>query len=195
MPPLLYLALAYLLGSFPSAFVFTAGFSRADIRLVGSGNVGGMNAFRNVGPLPGILTTAVDVGKGALAAWLGVVLFPGRLWIAGLGGAAAAAGHNWMPWLGFRGGKGLGATVGALLVLAPRALLAVGLTYLVAVVLLRDSYAAVVVGMALLPAATWIAGKGLPLGLAGVAIAAVVIAKHLKEWRSFVERRAGRRRV
>lgn len=190
MPPLVYLALSYLLGSFPSAFIFAAAFSRADVRLVGSGNVGGMNTFRNVGPLPGLLTAVADVGKGALGVWLGTILFPDRLWIAFLGGAAAAAGHNWMPWLGFRGGKGLGATAGALLVLAPRALVVIGVVYCLAIAFLRDSYAAVVVAMALLPAALWVTGRGMVPGLAGAVLAAVVIVKHMGEWRSFLERRS-----
>lgn len=194
MPPLVYLALAYLLGSFPSAFIYTAVLGRADIRAVGSGNIGGMNTFRNVGAAPGILTALTDLGKGVLATWLGVILFPGRLWIAGLGAAAAAAGHNWMPWLGFRGGKGLGVTFGALMVLQPWTLLVVAVTYGSSIAFLRDSYAAVVVAMGLLPAALWVLGKNLPLALAGVVLAAAVIAKHLKEWREFLDRRAATKR-
>jgi glycerol-3-phosphate acyltransferase PlsY len=191
MPPIAYLALAYLLGSFPSAFIYTAAFRGADIRKVGSGNIGGMNTFRNVGPLPGLLTGLTDLGKGMLAAWLGLTLFPGQPLWAGLGGAAAAAGHNWMPWLGFRGGKGVGATFGALLVLQPWALVAVALIYGAGIAVLRDSYPAVVVAMALLPAIMWVAGGSIAYPAAGFAIAVVVIAKHVREWREYWARRRG----
>ena len=67
---------AYLIGSFPSAYIMARLRKGIDIRGVGSKNVGAMNVFYKVGFAEGILVLAVDISKGAaavaLARWLGV---------------------------------------------------------------------------------------------------------------------------
>ena len=64
---------------------------------------------------------AIDIGKGALAAWLGPRI-AGGFDPAGTALActlAAAAGHTWPVFFGFRGGKGAATLVGGLLVAWP----------------------------------------------------------------------------
>jgi len=122
----LFVLVGYVLGSTPSAYLMSCLFGRGDIRAVGSGNVGGMNAFRNVHPLAGLLTGLFDVLKGSAAVWAAQTWgsYPGTPdWLPLLAAAAAVMGHNYMLFLGFRGGKGLGTTVGALLVLWPAGIL------------------------------------------------------------------------
>ena len=75
---ILYIAIAlisaYLIGSFPSAYVAGRLRKGIDIREVGTRNMGAMNVFYQVGFVAGLLVLAVDVGKGAaavaLARWL-----------------------------------------------------------------------------------------------------------------------------
>jgi acyl phosphate:glycerol-3-phosphate acyltransferase len=186
MHPLAVIALAYLIGSFPSAYIYTRLFGRRDIQRVGSGNVGGMNTFRNVGALPGLLTAVTDVSKGALAMWLASRLMSSDPFLMGLAAVAVVAGHNWMPWLGMRGGKGLGAAAGALWVYMPGAIASFAAGYALAVAVLRDSYAAVVVGVATLPAAMWLIGRSPVYAVIGLGLAAVIIAKHTGELRDYL---------
>lgn len=109
---------AYLIGSFPSAYLMARLRKGIDIRAVGSKNVGAMNVFYKVGFAEGILVLAMDIGKGAvaiaLARWLGVPV------IAELfAGVAAVMGHSFPVWLKFRGGRGGATVIGILIFLMP----------------------------------------------------------------------------
>jgi len=100
----LALICAYLIGSFPSAYIAGRARKGIDIRKVGSRNVGAMNVFYKIGFWEGVLVLAVDMGKGAaavaLARWLGVPM------IAELcAGAAVVIGHGFPIFLKFRGGR------------------------------------------------------------------------------------------
>jgi glycerol-3-phosphate acyltransferase PlsY len=185
MHPLAAVAVAYLIGSFPSAYVYTRLLGGRDIRQVGSGNVGGMNTFRNVGPLPGLLTAVTDVTKGILAVWLATRWFPGWPLLVGLAAVSVVAGHNWMPWLGMRGGKGLGASAGALAIYQPASIGVFLAAYAVGLTLFRNSYTAVVMGAAALPLSMWLLGGTLAHGLAGLGLAIVIIAKHMDQLREY----------
>ena len=109
---------AYLIGSFPSAYLMARLRKGIDIRGVGSKNVGAMNVFYKVGFAEGILVLAMDMSKGAvaiaLARWLGVPV------IAELfAGVAAVIGHSFPVWLKFRGGRGGATVIGILIFLMP----------------------------------------------------------------------------
>ncbi len=135
MSTLFWLALTgYLIGGLP--FGYWAGrWLGIDVRRIGSGNIGATNVFRVLGPVPGLLVLAADMGKGALSAHLGLT-WGGTLgpWAAAVAGLAAVAGHNWSYLLGFRGGRGVATAAGVVFYLIPGAA-ALGLLALVAVVL------------------------------------------------------------
>jgi len=117
--------LAYLLGSL-SGSLLVGRLRGLDIRLHGSGNAGGTNALRVAGWKFALAVVIIDVGKGVLAVLLGG-------WqsgqagssvtdmhdLAALCGFAAVLGHCWPVFFGFRGGKGAGTAIGAVLILAP----------------------------------------------------------------------------
>lgn len=134
---------AYLAGSIPWAFVVVRVFWGQDIRTLGSGNTGATNVLRVFGVAPGIGVLLLDGAKGALGVWLATLLAPaqwgpsGTDWMGVLGAAASIAGHSFSPWIGFRGGKGVATTAGAVLVLAPRVWPLVLLVFLVTVGLSR----------------------------------------------------------
>lgn len=133
MMSLLLLA-AYLLGSL-SGSLLLGRLRGVDIRTLGSGNAGGTNALRTQGWAFALGTVLVDVGKGALAAWLARRFGGGDAWLPYAAAAAAVAGHVWPAFHGFRGGKGAGTLVGALLVLWPLSLPAVLGTWITVLVL------------------------------------------------------------
>ena len=153
---LIKIALGYLLGSI-SGSLWLGRLRRVDIRTQGSGNAGGTNAFRTQGLWFGLGVGLIDVGKGALAAWLGGqggTDSHATLIAARLTGAAAAAGHVWPLYHGFRGGKGVAVVIGVLLVLWPPALLVLGGVLLL--VLTMTGYVglgSILAGAALVPAA------------------------------------------
>ena len=124
---LLLILVAYAFGSIAGSLVLGR-LRGVDIRTQGSGNAGGTNAFRTQGWRFALGVVAIDIGKGALAAGLGLALAPAGLdWpphaLAAACGAAAVIGHTWPVFFGFRGGKGAGTLVGALAVMWPTSLL------------------------------------------------------------------------
>jgi glycerol-3-phosphate acyltransferase PlsY len=118
----LYIALAiicaYLIGSFPSAYIVARLRKGIDIREVGSRNMGAMNVFYKIGFWSGLLVLAMDIGKGAgavaLARWLGVPMIAQFF-----AGAAVVVGHGFPVFLKFRGGKGGATVIGILAFLMP----------------------------------------------------------------------------
>lgn len=113
------LFLGYIIGSLPTANAI-AGLFGIDLRSEGSGNPGANNARRLGGPGLSIAILAVETGKGAAAVLAGDILGGSpEMAAAGLG---AATGNVYNVWYRFQGGKGLGITLGVLLVAWPLAL-------------------------------------------------------------------------
>lgn len=114
---------AYLLGSL-SGSLLLGRLRGVDIRTQGSGNAGGTNAFRTQGAKFALGVVIIDIGKGALAAWLGLRFADASnaAWLAYATAFAAALGHVWPLWHGFRGGKGAATVVGGIAVLWPMAI-------------------------------------------------------------------------
>jgi acyl phosphate:glycerol-3-phosphate acyltransferase len=122
---LLYLAAAggYLLGSIPFGLILSKLAGHGDIRRIGSGNIGATNVLRTGNKGLALATLLLDAGKGATAALVAARWGEVASMIAA---GAAVLGHNFPVWLGFRGGKGVATTLGALLALAwPVGLLAI----------------------------------------------------------------------
>jgi glycerol-3-phosphate acyltransferase PlsY len=123
LPIVATLLAAYLLGSL-SGSLLLGKLRGVDIRTQGSGNAGGTNALRTQGAKFALGVVIIDIGKGALAAWLGL-RFAGDTnpaWLPYAAAFAAALGHVWPIWHGFRGGKGAATVVGGIAVLWPMAI-------------------------------------------------------------------------
>ncbi|WP_418766653.1 glycerol-3-phosphate 1-O-acyltransferase PlsY [Longicatena caecimuris] len=109
---ILYILLGYLLGSLPFALIIGKLFYKTDVRNYGSGNLGGTNAGRVLGKKTGISVIACDVLKVVVA--VGIVSYFDReasIWA----GFAAAFGHCYPIFAGFRGGKAVATMFGFLL--------------------------------------------------------------------------------
>lgn len=105
----------YLLGNISMGLIVSERY-HMDIREHGSGNAGTTNVLRTLGWLPSVLTLVGDVLKSFLACMLGK-------WLAGApgllaGGFMAVVGHNWPAFSGFRGGKGMAASLGIIFALS-----------------------------------------------------------------------------
>jgi acyl phosphate:glycerol-3-phosphate acyltransferase len=118
-------AASYLLGSFPTGYLLGRLWG-VNVLERGSGRTGGTNVLRSAGVVPAMLTGVLDFGKGALAVWLAGQVAPEALQatLQVLAGAAVILGHNYSLFLNFRGGAGVGTSLGALAVIYwPAALL------------------------------------------------------------------------
>jgi acyl phosphate:glycerol-3-phosphate acyltransferase len=139
---LIIVALAYVVGSFPTSIIVGKLLRGIDIREHGSGNAGGTNVFRVLGAGPGIFVMLFDVFKGFAATfWISKIgagslsVEPGLLML--IAGCAAIAGHILTIFAGFRGGKGVGTAAGMLIALFPNALLACLVVFFVMLALTR----------------------------------------------------------
>ena len=108
----------YVLGSLPIAYLVVKQKSGMDIRVSGSGNVGGFNAFQVTNSrLIGYLVGVLDGLKGLVAVLL-VGFFVGEnFWLKALGLFGSVLGHNYPVWLRFKGGRGLATACGGLFLL------------------------------------------------------------------------------
>ena len=183
---------AFLLGSIPTGYL-VARAKGVDIRKHGSGNIGATNVFRTLGKPLGIFVFLVDALKGFAAVWLGARYGGGSDWSGILAAVAAIAGHNYTPWLGFKGGKGIATSAGVLLALMPLAVLSIAIVWIVVFKVSRYVSLASICAAAALPLAVgtlWYAGCGGNGPLLGFAllISALAIWRH----RTNIERlRAG----
>lgn len=109
---------AYLLGAIPFGFLITRLRTGADIRNLGSGNIGATNVTRTQGKGWGALTLLLDAGKAIAAVLVCAHLSP-LPWMGAAGGAAAVVGHCYPITIGFRGGKGVATGLGAFAIIAP----------------------------------------------------------------------------
>ena len=190
------LAAGYFVGGVPVAALVARALGR-DIFAVGSGNMGAMNTARNVGALAGVAVLALDLGKGALAAAIGIrmavaagISDPLAMGLAG--GVGAVIGHAWSPYVRFRGGKALATAFGATLPVAPWAG-AAGVVLLIALTLIvRAATAAAIATLSLYPFLTgavllrlgWAREDAFAAATAAALVAVVSIVKHLRARRA-----------
>jgi len=174
----LLVAGGYLAGSMPFGYWIVRLFSGEDIRLHGSGNVGGTNVWRSFGARFGVPVILLDILKGLVPALI-ASLTRGPL-VAVLAGAAAMLGH-WRPlFLRFRrGGKMVATCGGAVIGIAPL-VAAVGLVVWV-VVFVAGRYASVasiLAAISLAPAAILLDQSLLVVIFMGVAAVAIIWLHH-----------------
>lgn len=179
----LLVPVAWLLGTFPSAQLVARAHGR-DILQEGSGNPGASNVGRLLGWKAGALVLLLDFAKGAIAAGAGLAI-DGRA-AACILGVAAVVGHT-LP-LYRKGGKGVAAAGGALVVLYP--LIVVGLAViwvLVARVLHKASLASLLITI-LFPIAVFVLGfDRWEVGVVG-GLALLVVVRHAANIRRLLRR-------
>lgn len=153
---LIWMLVAYLLGSIPTGYLLAKWLKGIDIREHGSGNPGATNVFRVVGKTAGILTLMIDCLKGYLPVQIVLLGHSLNLQQAALIGLSAIAGHNWTIFLRFRGGKGVATSAGVFLALLPvPSLIAIGF-FLVALATTRHVSIGSMLGALSLCVSTWI---------------------------------------
>lgn len=104
---------AYLVGGIPFGLWICRWWSGYDPRQYGSGNIGATNVYRLLGPKGFVVVLLLDAAKGFGAVQAGAVVCGARTpWLMVLFGVCAICGANWSVYLRFKGGKGVGVSLG-----------------------------------------------------------------------------------
>ena len=180
---------SYLIGSIPAGYI-AGHIAGIDIRTVGSGNIGATNVTRVLGKRYGYPVFIVDFLKGFAAVGMSIMIakraqpasVPSDLFGV-VGAVACVLGHSFPVWLGFKGGKGVAASAGALFGLTPFvALIAVAvwlvIFYLTRYVSVASMTAALAVPIAILSMTFLGQTGGTALLYFSICLAAVVIVRH-----------------
>lgn len=168
------LAAAYLIGAIPFSGLLARAMRRVDLRTFGSGTVSGTGLYRVAGWRALFVGGVLDVAKGCVGPLLAGA---GRPALRALAGGAAVTGHNWSPYLGGAGGRGISPALGALLPTAPEGT-AVLLGGLAAGKLVHaTSLGALAADVALIPLLARTRGRS--GALAGAAVVVPMLAKRL----------------
>jgi glycerol-3-phosphate acyltransferase PlsY len=182
----LLLLAAYLLGAVPAAYLAAKWSRRIDIRQYGTGQAGAGNLWRVTSWRLGLPVAIFDIGKGMPAVWAAqlVGLDIAQQIAVGL---AAIVGHNWPVFLRFSNGRGIGTTIGVIVILplindmTPWVVVTF-LTIVIVIVstlIMRSSPVPVLAGVAALPLVGWGLGEPLSVILGFLAIFLIVIIKRL----------------
>ena len=167
----------YVLGSLAWGYWLARIVTGTDIRRVGSANTGAANVWRVAGFKTAFAVALLDIGKGSLAAAVGLVVGGGTgAVVAGIG---ALIGH-WRPlFLRFRrGGKIVATTVGVALVMAPLASLAVAVLWWLVLLSTRYTSVASITGAIALPPLVYVFGGSWAEVLFTVGAAVAILALH-----------------
>jgi glycerol-3-phosphate acyltransferase PlsY len=148
-----------------------------DIRDYGSGNVGASNVWQSVSKALVVPVGVAQIAQGVAGVLIARALGHGA-GVQVAAGLAAVVAHNWNPWLGFRGGRGVGLALGFMLVLSLPVLVAFTLIAVAGVPLRRipEMMLAAIVAM---PLTALAAGGGAALVSGFAALVALLVAKRV----------------
>jgi len=179
MTPYVVLVSSYILGAIPFGYLIYRQKTGRDIRGEGSGNIGATNVARLAGKGAGIVTLLLDVGKGYLAVMLAVWFVPADSDWKTYAALAVLVGHMFPVFLRFHGGKGVAAALGSFAALAPWAVLAILVAFVVVVITRRYvSLGAIVAAVLFLPA-EWVYYHPSLVQMVGSSVAvALIIYRH-----------------
>lgn len=114
-----FVLVSYLFGALPIGLLVGRMVKGIDVRDYGSGNIGASNVWRTMGPFWGVAVFLFDFCKGYFPTHLAERVPDVSPWLPVLVGLAAILGHNFSPFLRFKGGKGVATSLGVVYGLSP----------------------------------------------------------------------------
>jgi glycerol-3-phosphate acyltransferase PlsY len=200
MATVVFIVIAYLIGSLSFAVIVSRLMGLPDPHSYGSGNPGATNVLRTGNKLAALLTLLGDGAKGWLAVFL-AERFAWRFGVddLGLAGVALAvfAGHLWPVFFRLQGGKGVATAAGILFAIDWRIGLGTLATWIVIAAFFRYSSLAALVAAAFAPFFTALVLGFTPYGAAVLGIGALLVWRHAENIRKLVagtESRIGEKR-
>ncbi len=171
-------ALGYFLGAIPFGVIW-AKQAGIDIMKVGSGNIGATNVMRVLGKKAGLSVFALDVLKGLLPPLIARGLGLDQNWQF-FAGIAAVLGHTASPFLGFKGGKGIATSLGALLGSVPLTALSSFGVFLVLLAAFRWVSLGSVAAALVVPVFAYVFHESPTVQIALIPVCLLIIVKHRK---------------
>ena len=173
------LFISYLLGSFPSGFLYAKNLKGIDLRLVGSGSTGATNVLRNIGKWPALIVFIIDVLKGFIAVKIAYFFLSNNI-MQVLAGLFAIVGHIWPIWLKGRGGKAVATGLGMFIALSWKVGLASFGTFLIVISLTKIVSLSSITAALLLPIymLIYVETFNHPFTIFSFIVAIIVIWKH-----------------
>ena len=163
----------YLLGSIPFALLLGG----AELRRLGSGNLGAANVLRVRRTSIALTVLSLDIAKGCAAVLVASGVNAGAATTAAVGGGAIL-GHVYPVWLRFRGGKGVATTFGVFTLLSPLAAAGAAGVFGVAVVSTRYVSVGSMLAVASFPALVFVTNGDSAAMVAAVGAAVLVVFRH-----------------
>lgn len=186
------LATGYFLGCFATGYYLVRWRKDEDVRELGSGNIGAKNVGRVLGYPGFVLTCLGDLAKGALAVAI-ALYFTNDHRLALVALIAAVIGHIWPFQLGFRGGKGVATSLGALLIYNYRLAAIFVVICAIGFIFARRTVLVGLTAYALLPVAGFFLNQD-SVQIAGLSIlATLVLAAHHKNLADEINQALARR--
>jgi len=173
------LLISYLLGSFPSGFLYAKNLKGIDLRYVGSGSTGATNVLRNIGKWPALIVFILDVLKGFIAVKIAYFFLSDNIFQV-LAGLFAITGHIWPIWLKGKGGKAVATGLGMFIALSWKVGLASFGTFLIVISLTKIVSLSSITAAILLPIYMfkYIGTFNDPYTIFSFIVAIIVIWKH-----------------
>ena len=173
------LLISYLLGSFPSGFLYAKNLKGIDLRYVGSGSTGATNVLRNIGKWPALIVFILDVLKGFIAVKIAYFFLSDNIFQV-LAGLFAITGHIWPIWLKGKGGKAVATGLGMFIALSWKVGLASFGTFLIMISLTKIVSLSSITAAILLPIYMfkYIGTFNDPYTIFSFIVAIIVIYKH-----------------
>jgi acyl phosphate:glycerol-3-phosphate acyltransferase len=187
---LLFVAVAYLIGSVSFAVVTSKVFGLPDPHSYGSGNPGATNVLRTGNKAAALVTLVGDGAKGWLAVWLAMRLGPtfGVLaWTVPAVVVAVFLGHLFPVFHRFAGGKGVATAAGILVALHWPLGLALAVIWLVMAYGFKISSLAALTAAALAPLGTFYVFGNTPVAWSMVPVSLLLFWRHRSNIRQLLE--------
>jgi acyl phosphate:glycerol-3-phosphate acyltransferase len=182
------LVAAYLIGSFPTAYLVSRYGKGVDIRDVGSHNLGAMNVFYSLGFVEGMIVLLTDIGKGAAGVFVAELLHTNLL-VMMFAGAMVVVGHAFPVFLKFRGGKGGAACIGILMYFMPWGVPIYLGTFLILLAILRVPTISYSLAFFVFPLIGWLINRSWEFVVYSLVLVLLPLAKYIP--RLFEMRRKG----
>ena len=157
---------SFFAGAIPFCFVLGKLVGKKRLSDIGDKNPGGWNLVFNVSKIWGFIGILLDMAKGYFAYFLayrfaseGFIPFletTNSQLIAIVAGCAAVLGHNYTPYLKFKGGKGLATWGGFMIAISPWNFIVGGLGLLLGLLVARNMIWAVSLGIIVCGIFSWI---------------------------------------